>query len=160
MRARLTPGDVILGFRELMPKYRTPPLSTSQALLALGRVSRLDELGAAGPLHAATTADAGEDADPELRKFEVVFGRDALRVTEFIGALFPRLRWATVHALVQAQGLVYDTAREEEPGKIVHEQRDPADPVAQRITAERNADNLQCVSRTEHFSPLAAQRFV
>lgn len=136
IRARLAPGDALLGFRKLVPTYRTPPLSTARTLLALGRVSRLDDLGAAGPLHAATTGDEGGDADPELRKFEAIFARDALRVTEFIGTLFPGLRWATVHALARVQGLEHDTAREEEPGKIVHEWRDPADPVAQRITAE------------------------
>jgi glycogen debranching enzyme len=78
------------------------------------------------------------DADPELRKFEAVFARDALRVNEFIGDFFPRLRWATVHALAQLQGVQYDTAREEEPGKIIHEWRDPTDPVAQKLTAQSN----------------------
>lgn len=136
VRARLTPGDVVVVCRELKSVFRTPPLSTARALLRLGRVDLLDELGAAGPLHAATTADARADADPELRKFEAVFARDALRVSEFIGGRFPRLRWATVHALARVQGLEHDAAREEEPGKIVHEWRDPTDPVAQRIAAE------------------------
>jgi glycogen debranching enzyme len=76
------------------------------------------------------------DADPELRKFEVMFARDALRVNEFIGYIFPRLRWSTVHALARVQGVEHDAAREEEPGKIVHEWRNPADPVARQITAK------------------------
>lgn len=136
VRARLTSGDAVVVCRELASAFQTPPLSTARALLRLGRVDRLDELGAAGPLHAATTADAHGDADPELRKFEAVFARDALRVTGFIGGFFPRLRWATVHVLARVQGLEHDAVREEEPGKIVHEWRDLTDPVAQRITAE------------------------
>jgi glycogen debranching enzyme len=137
LRDHLAFGDAIITCRKLASPYRMPPLSTVRALLRLGRVDRLDELGAAGPLHAATTADTPADADPELRKFEAVFARDALLVIEFIGNIFPRLRRTTVYALAQVQGVEYDAAREEEPGKIVHEWRDSTDPVAQEITAQR-----------------------
>jgi glycogen debranching enzyme len=75
-------------------------------------------------------------ADPELRKFEAVFGRDALRVDQFIGGLFPRLRRVTVDTLARGQGVQHDIASEEEPGKIVHEWRDAYDPIAREITAQ------------------------
>jgi hypothetical protein len=55
LRARLATGDIVITCRKLASVYRTPPLSTVRTLLRLGRVDRLDELGAAGPLHAATT---------------------------------------------------------------------------------------------------------
>lgn len=136
LRGHLAPGDAVIACRKLASPYRTPPLSPAQALVRLGRVKRLNELGAAGPLHAATTAGAHADADPELRKFEAVFARDALRVDEFIGDIFPRLRRTTIYALAGVQGVEYNAAREEEPGKIVHEWRDPTDPIAQKITAQ------------------------
>jgi glycogen debranching enzyme len=135
VRAHLQPGDSVTSVRHLASRFRKPPLSAARALLLLGRVDRLEDLGEAGPLHAATTADSPVDADPELRKFEAVFGRDALRVNDFIGSRFPRLRRVTLNALAEAQGVEYDEAREEEPGKIVHEWRDAADPVARDITA-------------------------
>lgn len=134
--AHLAPGDAVITYRRLASLFRTPPLSTARALLRLGKVDRLSKLGTAGLLNAATTAGAPEDADPELRKFEAVFARDALRVNEFIGEFFPRLRWSTVHTLAQVQGVEHDAAREEEPGKIVHEWRDSADPLAQQISAQ------------------------
>jgi hypothetical protein len=62
LRGRLAPGDIILANRKLASAFRTPPLSTTRALLRLGRVDRLDELGAAGLLHAATTAGCGSGA--------------------------------------------------------------------------------------------------
>lgn len=133
---RLRPDDVVLKIRELTSLIRTPPLSTAQALIRLGHVSNLRKLGSAGPLHAATTAGAKDEADSELRKFEAVFGRDALRVCEFVGDYFPRLRQATILSLARAQGVEQRNESEEEPGKIVHEWRDPTDPVAQRITTE------------------------
>jgi len=136
MRYHVRPDDVVLKIREVSSPIRTPPLSTAQALMRLGHVSNLRKLGSAGPLHAATTADANQDADPELRKFEAVFGRDALRVSEFVGEFFPQLRQATILSLARAQGVEQRDDSEEEPGKIVHEWRDPSDPVAQRITAE------------------------
>jgi len=104
--------------------------------MRLGNISNLRKLGSAGPLNAAITADAKDDADPELRKFEAVFGRDALRVCEFVGDFFPQLRQATIFSLARVQGVEQRNENEEEPGKIVHEWRDPTDPIAQRITAE------------------------
>jgi glycogen debranching enzyme len=133
---RLAPGDRIVGYRSLASAFRAPPLSTARALLRLAKVDRLDKLGAAGLPLAATTSDPGVDVDPELRKFEAVFARDALRVSDFIGRFFPRLQWATVHGLAQIQGLQYDNVREEEPGKIFHEWRDSTDPIAKKLTAQ------------------------
>ncbi|OJY40625.1 hypothetical protein [Pseudonocardia sp. 73-21] len=135
IRAHLGSDDRILACRTVASHRPNPPVSTTRALLALGRVSEIAELGSTGPLHAATTADNPTSADPELRKFEAVFGRDALRVDQFIGGLFPRLRRATVETLARGQGVQHDIASEEEPGKIVHEWRDPDDPVAREITA-------------------------
>ena len=133
--AHLRPGDQIRACRTVLSRRPNPLVSTGRALMALGRVADLSELGSTGPLQAATTADNPTCTDPELRKFEAVFGRDALRVDQFIGALFPRLRWATVETLARGQGVQHDIASEEEPGKIVHEWRDPDDPIAREITA-------------------------
>ncbi|MFP5021174.1 amylo-alpha-1,6-glucosidase [Pseudonocardia phyllosphaerae] len=130
----LGPADAVVGCRRMRTAFRVPPITPEHALLALAHVTELDDVGAAGPLHAATTADDPGLADPELRKFEAVFGRDSLRVEQFIGDHFPLLRRTTIETLARGQGIRHDAAREEEPGKILHEWRDPDDPVARALT--------------------------
>ena len=136
LEVHLGVGDSVVASRDLASVHLSRPLSTAQALLRLGKVDRLADLGASGPLNAATTAIPSQNADPELRKFEAVFGRDALRVSEFVGDFFPRLRRATISSLAGSQGIEHNAASEEEPGKIIHESREPDDPVAHRLTAQ------------------------
>jgi glycogen debranching enzyme len=95
-----------------------------EELCKLTGVERPDEIGMNGPAVAAraTEANAGEAA---LRLFEVVFGRDSLTVALIVADLFPRLLETTVLYLAGIQGRVVDASREEEPGRIAHEVRDP-----------------------------------
>src|SRR5437763_1808443 len=95
-----------------------------EELCRLTGVERPEEIGSNGPAvgSRATDANAGEAA---LRLFEVVFGRDSLTVALVVAELFPRLLEATVLHLARFQGVELDTKREEEPGRIAHEIRDP-----------------------------------
>jgi glycogen debranching enzyme len=95
-----------------------------EELCKLTGVERPDEIGMNGPAVGAraTEANAGEAA---LRLFEVVFGRDSLTVALIVADLFPRLLETTVLYLAGIQGRVFDAVREEEPGRIAHEVRDP-----------------------------------
>ena len=94
-------------------------------LCKLAGVERPEEIGLNGPVVGARVSDAnvGEEA---LRLFEVVFGRDSLTVALLVADLFPCLLEATVLHLAAFQGRQFDARREEEPGRIAHEIRDPA----------------------------------
>ncbi len=72
-----------------------------------------------------------------LRLYEVVFGRDSLHVAIKLIKEYPELARATTLTLAKLQGVSYDTSREEEPGRIVHEARDKDDPIARDLSAGR-----------------------
>jgi glycogen debranching enzyme len=120
----LLPGERIESVQEL--DIADPPLMPDalSELCKLTGVERPEEIGLNGPAVGArvTDANAGEEA---LRLFEVVFGRDSLTVALIVADLFPRLLETTVLYLAGIQGAVFDTLREEEPGRIAHEIRDP-----------------------------------
>jgi glycogen debranching enzyme len=73
-------------------------------------------------------------APEHLRLYEVVFGRDSLRVAIDLISSYPELARSTVLRLAELQGIGNDIAREEQPGKIVHEARDADDPLAVNLT--------------------------
>lgn len=76
-------------------------------------------------------------APPEhLRLYEVVFGRDSLRVAIELIPSYPELARSTTLRLAQLQGVEYSQEREEEPGRIVHEARDKDDKRAQEISEQ------------------------
>jgi glycogen debranching enzyme len=134
--AHLRPGDRIVLIKGVPPHDRDVPPSTVRALCLLGGVLKSELLGSTGTLRAATTWD-DQRSDPELHLYETVFARDALWAAHFIGGPFPALRQATILTLCASQGVSADRTREEQPGKIVHELREPDDPVAERLTAAR-----------------------
>lgn len=87
------------------------------------------------PLETLNGSSDGPIPAPEhLRLYEVVFGRDSLRVAIDLISSYPELARTTVLRLAELQGIQTNTAREEEPGKIVHEARDETDPIAQDLT--------------------------
>lgn len=115
------------------PHHRLSPVET---LLLLAGVDREEDVGKKGPVIAARVLPENEKIS-ELRLFEVLFARDALIVADFTFDRFPELTHATTKRLAELQGVSYNNASEEEPGRIVHEVRNPADPIAQSLTRER-----------------------
>lgn len=121
---------------EVIPPYvPTQPPSSIRELQRLAQVKAEGEVGAFGPALAAIALERpGESVSPELRKYEALFGRDSLRVALDVLPMYPLLMHATIHSLAALQGVTTHAAREEEPGRIIHENRGPDDPIAQEIT--------------------------
>src|SRR3954447_477463 len=89
-----------------------------RTLCQLGQVERLEDLGQAGPLLASAGADS---------LFHCLFGRDAIRMAFDLLDDFPAVAEATLLALARLQGVRVNTRAEEEPGRILHEDRPPDD---------------------------------
>lgn len=123
---------------------RTHPLipSATIQLLRLARVHDTQDIGKAGPVLAALAMESDSDNDrtPEenehLHLYEAVFGRDSLRTASFLLDSYPELARRTLLSLAESQGVSDNPTREEEPGRIIHEERNPNDPIAQKLTAE------------------------
>jgi glycogen debranching enzyme len=98
-----------------------------RTLCELGRVERLIDLGANGPLMASAGADS---------LFNCLFGRDALRMAADLLDDFPAVARVTLVDLARLQGVRYNPRAEEEPGRILHEHRHPDDPHAIRLSTE------------------------
>lgn len=136
---RLLPGETLIRVEEIPPYIPTIPPSGLRELERLARVKAGGEVGAFGPALASVALErlGEEDISPELRKYEVLFGRDSLRVAIDLMPLYPLLAHATIHSLAALQGITTHEGREEEPGRIIHENREPDDPVAIKLTNER-----------------------
>src|SRR5260370_6376538 len=85
-------------------------------LCELGQVERLADLGTAGPLLASAGADS---------LFHCVFGRDSIRMAMDLLEDFPAVARSTLLELARLQGVVDNPGGEEEPGRILHENREP-----------------------------------
>lgn len=120
---KLLPGERIESVQELELKDPETMPDSLYELCKLTGVEKPEEIGLNGPAVGArvTEQNAGEAA---LRLFEVVFGRDSLTVALVVSDLFPRLLETTVLYLAGLQGREFNSLREEEPGRIVHEVRE------------------------------------
>jgi glycogen debranching enzyme len=130
----LRPNDLVIHVEALELRRPSRAPSALRALLQLTQSSCAREIGAHGAVIASGATEENHDVSPELRIFEVVFGRDSLRVALTLHDHYPALARATVLTLAAAQGVATDLPREEEPGRIPHELRDPGDPIAVEIT--------------------------
>lgn len=148
----LLSGERLLSITQHPPRIFEASPSSLQQMMRLTRVSSPNAIGEHGPsvaslafeVSARTSVEPGESplnapvitdetlvSVPEhLRLYEVVFGRDSLRVAIDLISSYPELARTTVLRLAELQGVEYDTSREEEPGRIVHEARDKDDPIA------------------------------
>jgi len=137
----LLPGETILAITEHPVRRRERHPSTTKELLRLTRAQHINDIGKAGPSIASLALEPEVGIDnpdnEHLHLYEVVFGRDSLRVAIDLINSYPELARTTVFALAQLQGTTYNKDREEEPGRIVHEARDENDLLARRLTLER-----------------------
>jgi glycogen debranching enzyme len=136
---RLLPGETLIKAEEVPLYIPTQPPSSLRELERLAQVKAGGEVGAFGPALASVALERSgeEEVSAELRKYEVLFGRDSLRVAIDVMPMYPLLAHATIHALAELQGITYHDGREEEPGRIIHENRAPDDPIATKLTKER-----------------------
>ena len=116
----------------VLPSTRTPPL---EVLCGLARVTSPERLGENGPPLASAANPENAD-NPAARRYEAVFGRDALYAAEFLCEEYPHLEDATVFYLAAFQATGNDPSRQAEPGKIPNHIRSPDDPFAQAMTRE------------------------
>jgi glycogen debranching enzyme len=137
----LLPGEQLLSITHHMPIHHQEKPSSVQQLLRLTASEHIGDIGSAGPALASLAmspdSDAPADNFEHLHLYEAVFGRDSLRAASDLIDEYPELARSTLLTLTKLQGVTYDTSREEEPGRIVHEVRDDEDPQAQQLTAER-----------------------
>jgi glycogen debranching enzyme len=155
---KLLPGETLLTVIDHDRREFEHIPSSLEQMMRLTRSPSPDAIGAHGPSVASlafevsikTSVEPGESpldyannssiphmpAPEHLRLYEVVFGRDSLRVAIDLISSYPELARTTVLKLAELQGIITDQAREEEPGKIVHEARDADDPLAVKLTEE------------------------
>lgn len=130
---KLLPGERLLNVIYHEPRlFHTVPSSLAQ-ILRLTRAKHANDIGKYGP-SVASLAFETETTPGHLRLYEVVFGRDSLRVAIDLLSSYPELARVTTLELATMQGTEYNTEREEEPGRIVHEARDHDDPIARDLT--------------------------
>lgn len=134
---RILPGERVLHVESLVPRRLNGYPSSLQQMYRLTASSHEDEIGRKGPAVAALPIETSEQTLASQNLYNAVFGRDSLRVAIDLVQYYPLLARSTIETLARSQGIEYDTGREEEPGRIVHEERGPHDPIAQKLTLER-----------------------
>ena len=97
----------------------------ASTLCDLGEVESLRDLGARGPMRAS----AGKTS-----LFHCLFGRDFIRMALDLLEDFPEVARTTLLALAKLQGVRTSARSEEEPGRFIHEHRQPDDPHAVRLS--------------------------
>jgi hypothetical protein len=111
---KLLPGEELVDIVVPPRRYSQTPPSSLDQILRLTRSRSVEEIGNFGPSIAALALDSialeSETGTPEyLRLYEVVFGRDSLRVAIDLITSYPNLARGTVLELARLQGVQYDT---------------------------------------------------
>ena len=132
----LRPEEQVISATQVELKDPQENLTALDALQLLAGVSRPENIGKAGPV-VASRIFSGHESVTDLRLYEVVFGRDSLIVARLVAEQFPELTRSTVKHLAALQGVGHNDLAEEEPGKIIHEDRPPDDPIAIAMTKTR-----------------------
>lgn len=132
----LLPGETLVSVTEVSdPAPRRLP-SGLRELQRLAGADKLSDIGEFGPVLASLSIDSSEKS-PEKHLYEVVFGRDSLRSAIDLIEFYPRLARSTLVTLAENQGVEFNEPREEEPGRIPHEIRDPkTDERARELTKQ------------------------
>lgn len=134
---RLLEGEEFVTIRPVDAMVAPKKASDVRALMKLSGAKKRGEIGDFGPVLASLSLD-GRGGDPDFHKYEAVYGRDSLRAAIDLIAYYPALSRATLLRLAETQGVVTNAEREEEPGRIAHEIRNPAtDLIAQELTKRR-----------------------
>ena len=115
-----------------LPEHKEAPLAV---LLRMASADSEADIGMSGPV-IASLANKENSGNPEFRRYEAVFGRDALYTAAFLREIYPKLEEGTIRYLAAYQATRGDPLSLATPGKIAHHIRDPQDPVARRLTAE------------------------
>lgn len=150
---KLLAGEELLRVDSFPPRHFEHSPSTIEQIKRLTNSPDTTTIGEHGPSVASLAFDVSSQTsvNPEvsplndqvenlsltpdhLRLYEVLFGRDSLRVAIDLISSYPELARTTVLELAKLQGVTYNSEREEEPGRIVHEARDKDDAIAKDLT--------------------------
>jgi glycogen debranching enzyme len=134
---KLLSGEKIISVKEFNEPFPADFPTSLRELERLSRAKNHQEIGKSGPVIASEPLPSHMH-EPAFRRYEALFGRDALRVSLDLLDQYPKLARTTLLKLAELQGVEVNAAREEEPGRIVHENRDPKlDPIARELTKEK-----------------------
>jgi glycogen debranching enzyme len=131
----LMPEEVVTSVEEHTISYPKEKLDPVTALCHLAKVSKPEDIGTNGPPTASVSIGTNLE-DEVFRKYEVVFGRDSLYMSDHVLNAFPHLAKVTLLHLASYQGVEKNIHQEEEFGRIPHEIRDPTDPIAKKLTQQ------------------------
>ena len=134
--SQLLEGERVVSIKNVVTNGLPAETSGLHQLYRLAGAENSSEVGEFGPVLASKSLE-DHSAAPELRRYEAVFGRDALRVALDLLEQYPKLARSTLVMLAELQGVSVNVDREEEPGRIIHEARDPeTDPIARHLSDE------------------------
>ena len=137
---RLLEGEVPILSEYIAPRRSLKKLSSLREITRLTNAPTSDDIGSHGPSIASLALESSAPVPEDQGLYSVVFGRDSLRVALDLIEYYPKLATTTILKLAETQGTAFNAAREEEYGRIVHEIRDPEDPIAKDITAKDGWD--------------------
>ena len=129
-------GERIIHIEHVPRHHNENKPSAMRELLRLTNSMDVTEIGKNGPVIAATSLEDDEPSS-ELHLYEAVFGRDSLFVAHELLDEYPELARATLLKLASLQGQEWNNTREEEPGRIPHEIRDPKNDIIARTLSEK-----------------------
>jgi glycogen debranching enzyme len=136
-KIRLLDGERIVNVQIFDSRHPRRPPSAIKELRRLTSTTGSSKVGDNGPSIAALSYESDIAQPDHQGLYSVVFGRDSLRVAIDLTTQYPSLARTTILKLAEVQGTSYVTAKEEEPGRIAHEIRDPHDPIAEGLTLKR-----------------------
>lgn len=127
---RLLVGERLATVKNIAGSTFADAPSSVKELYRLAKAETHGEVGDFGPVMASQVL-GGSSVNRQLRRYEAIFGRDSLRVAMDLLDEYPKLARSTLLSLAELQGVAVNIAREEEPGRIIHESRNPdTDPIA------------------------------
>ncbi|MDN5819710.1 MAG: hypothetical protein L0H36_03230 [bacterium] len=139
-KVTLLPGEKLVSIESHDPRSFDNVPSSLEQILRLTKSKSPEAIGEHGPSIASLALDLSSEGDSQtpdhLKLYEVVFGRDSLRVAIDLISSYPKLARATTYKLAELQGTTQNREREEEPGRIVHEARDQDDVIAKKLSQE------------------------
>ncbi len=115
-----------------LPERREDPVDV---LLQMAGVGSTEDLGSRGPV-VASAVNEENAGNPELRRYEAKFGRDAFYTADFLQPFYPQLELGTILYFAGHQARVFDERAQAEPGKVPNHVRHPDDPLAIKLTRE------------------------
>lgn len=131
----LATDEELVDIRPCRVALPAQPVKPLDELLRMASADSVADLGAAGPV-IASVANPENMGNPELRRYEAVFGRDALYTAAFLRQAYPQLETGTVRFFCAYQADHTDPRSLAAPGKVANHIRDPEDPLARQLTRE------------------------